>query len=185
MWNTDFLNSDFHFCLPVFTSKNYPCDIVTLLNLVLFKASDTNRDIYEISMQLMQVRKTLIVWCVLWQSINVGNHQVQSDDPSSDGNHWCFFEQILEAKLFLYSKKIAQQKPSSILYGTHGPLPRLYSVSLPQLSSQLARMYPELTLPLFSGLCTNCLPVGGLADWVSVVLPAVQSQVCFLLLTSQ
>ncbi|XP_029965290.1 protein furry homolog isoform X2 [Salarias fasciatus] len=93
------------------SSKNYPSDIVTLLNLVLFKASDTNREIYEISMQLMQ---------------------------------------ILEAKLFVYSKKIAEQKPSSILYGTHGPLPPLYSVSLPQLSSLLARMYPELTLPLFS-----------------------------------
>ncbi|KAM9853032.1 protein furry homolog [Aulostomus maculatus] len=92
-------------------SRNYPSDIVTLLNLVLFKASDTNREIYEISMQLMQ---------------------------------------ILEAKLFLYSKRIAEQKPNSILYGTHGPLPPLYSVSLPQLSSQLSRMYPELTLPLFS-----------------------------------
>ena len=64
-----------------------------------------------------------------------------------------FIEQILEAKLFVYSKKIAEQKPNSILYGTHGPLPPLYSVSLPQLSSQLARMYPELTLPLFSGSC--------------------------------
>ncbi|KAM7399056.1 hypothetical protein PAMP_018349 [Pampus punctatissimus] len=92
-------------------SRNYPSDIVTLLNLVLFKASDTNREIYEISMQLMQ---------------------------------------ILEAKLFVYSKRIAEQKPNNILYGTHGPLPPLYSVSLPQLSSQLARMYPELTLPLFS-----------------------------------
>ncbi|XP_033969105.1 protein furry homolog [Trematomus bernacchii] len=92
-------------------SRNYPSDIVTLLNLVLFKASDTNREIYEISMQLMQ---------------------------------------ILEAKLFVYSKKITEQKPNSFLYGTHGPLPPLYSVSLPQLSSQLARMYPELTLPLFS-----------------------------------
>jgi len=30
---------------------------VTLLNLVLFKASDTNREIYEIAMQLMQVRE--------------------------------------------------------------------------------------------------------------------------------
>ncbi|XP_029372753.1 protein furry homolog isoform X2 [Echeneis naucrates] len=92
-------------------TRNNQSDIVTLLNLVLFKASDTNREIYEISMQLMQ---------------------------------------ILEAKLFVYSKRIAEQKPSSILYGTHGPLPPLYSVSLPQLSSQLARMYPELTLPLFS-----------------------------------
>ncbi|XP_039986284.1 protein furry homolog isoform X4 [Xiphias gladius] len=92
-------------------SRNYQSDVVTLLNLVLFKASDTNREIYEISMQLMQ---------------------------------------ILEAKLFMYSKRIAEKKPNSILYGTHGPLPPLYSVSLPQLSSQLAQMYPELTLPLFS-----------------------------------
>ncbi|KAF7648628.1 hypothetical protein LDENG_00153880 [Lucifuga dentata] len=92
-------------------SRSYPCDIVTLLNLVLFKASDTSREIYEISMELMQ---------------------------------------ILEAKLFVYSKRVSEQKPSSILYGTHGPLPPLYSVSLPQLSSQLAKMYPELTLPLFS-----------------------------------
>lgn len=36
-------------------ARNYPCDLVTLLNLVLFKASDTSREIYEISMQLMQV----------------------------------------------------------------------------------------------------------------------------------
>ncbi|XP_032401098.1 protein furry homolog isoform X4 [Xiphophorus hellerii] len=93
------------------SSKNYPCDIVTLLNLVLFKTSSTNRELYEISMQLMQ---------------------------------------ILEDKLFMYSKKTAELKPSNILYGTHGPLPPLYSVSLPQLSTQLARMYPELTLPLFS-----------------------------------
>ncbi|KAJ3590950.1 hypothetical protein NHX12_008898 [Muraenolepis orangiensis] len=94
-------------------SRNYPCDIVTLLNLVLFKASDCSREIYEISMQLMQ---------------------------------------ILEAKLSVHSKRVGEQKPSSILYGTHGPLPPLYSVSLAQLSCQLARMYPELTLPLFSEL---------------------------------
>uniref|UniRef100_A0A672UPQ2 FRY microtubule binding protein n=1 Tax=Strigops habroptila TaxID=2489341 RepID=A0A672UPQ2_STRHB len=92
-------------------SRNYPFDIVTLLNLVLFKASDTNREIYEISMQLMQ---------------------------------------ILESKLFVYSKKVAEQRPGSLLYGTHGPLPPLYSVSLALLSYELARMYPELTLPLFS-----------------------------------
>lgn len=39
-------------------ARNYPCDLVTLLNLVLFKASDTSREIYEISMQLMQVHTT-------------------------------------------------------------------------------------------------------------------------------
>ncbi|KAG9348473.1 hypothetical protein JZ751_002208 [Albula glossodonta] len=87
------------------------CEVVILLlelnpdqvNLFNWAASDTNREIYEISMQLMQ---------------------------------------ILEAKLFVYSKKVAEQKPSSILYGTHGPLPPLYSVSLSQLSTQLARMFP-------------------------------------------
>lgn len=43
--------------------RNYPCDLVTLLNLVLFKASDTSREIYEISMQLMQVlRHTFILF---------------------------------------------------------------------------------------------------------------------------
>uniref|UniRef100_A0A8C1LTN6 Furry homolog b (Drosophila) n=1 Tax=Cyprinus carpio TaxID=7962 RepID=A0A8C1LTN6_CYPCA len=41
-------------------SRNYPCDIVTLLNLVLFKSSDTSREIYEISMQLMQVSELFI-----------------------------------------------------------------------------------------------------------------------------
>uniref|UniRef100_A0AAX7TGY1 Furry homolog b (Drosophila) n=1 Tax=Astatotilapia calliptera TaxID=8154 RepID=A0AAX7TGY1_ASTCA len=92
-------------------NRNYPCDLVTLLNLVLFKASDTSREIYEISMQLMQV---------------------------------------LESKLCAYSKRMVEQKPGNILYGTHGPLPPLYSVSLAQLSIQLASMYPELTLPLFS-----------------------------------
>ncbi|XP_058655454.1 protein furry homolog isoform X2 [Onychostoma macrolepis] len=92
-------------------SRNYSSDIVTLLNLVLFKASDANREIYEIAMQLMQ---------------------------------------ILEAKLSVYSKRIVEQKSGAILYGTHGPLPPLYSLSVTQLSKQLARMYPELTLPLFS-----------------------------------
>uniref|UniRef100_A0AAR2LKV6 Furry homolog a (Drosophila) n=1 Tax=Pygocentrus nattereri TaxID=42514 RepID=A0AAR2LKV6_PYGNA len=43
--------------------RNYPCDIVTLLSLILFKASDTNREIYEISMQLMQVsEKTTLLY---------------------------------------------------------------------------------------------------------------------------
>uniref|UniRef100_A0A8C1ZF27 Furry homolog a (Drosophila) n=1 Tax=Cyprinus carpio TaxID=7962 RepID=A0A8C1ZF27_CYPCA len=85
-------------------SRNYSSDIVTLLNLVLFKASDTKREIYEIAMQLMQVR-----------------------------------ERTFSAK-----------EVGAILYGTHGPLPPLYSLSVTQLSKQLARMYPELTLPLFS-----------------------------------
>lgn len=48
------------FSLCSFPSRNHPGDIVTLLNLVLFKASDTNRETYEISMQLMQVSVTSI-----------------------------------------------------------------------------------------------------------------------------
>ena len=47
----------------VYFSRNYPCDLVTLLNLVLFKASDTNREIYEISMQLMQVGQGYVYNC--------------------------------------------------------------------------------------------------------------------------
>lgn len=60
--------------------------------------------------------------------------------------------QVLESKLCSYSKRMVEQKPGNILYGTHGPLPPLYSVNLSQLSIQLASMYPELTLPLFSGM---------------------------------
>lgn len=60
--------------------------------------------------------------------------------------------QVLESKLCSYSKRMVEQKPGNILYGTHGPLPPLYSVNLSQLSIQLASMYPELTLPLFSGI---------------------------------
>lgn len=48
------------FSFSVCTCRNYQSDLVTLLNLVLFKASDTNREIYEISMQLMQVRNTSV-----------------------------------------------------------------------------------------------------------------------------
>lgn len=52
---------------------------------------------------------------------------------------------------------MVEQKPGNILYGTHGPLPPLYSVNLSQLSIQLASMYPELTLPLFSGSLLKAL----------------------------
>lgn len=44
----------------LYSYRNYPFDIVTLLNLVLFKASDTNREIYEISMQLMQACRSYL-----------------------------------------------------------------------------------------------------------------------------
>lgn len=123
--------------------RNYPGDIVTLLNLVLFKASDTNRETYEISMQLMQVSCAGVPHSRRLVELHPPVPPTVKNHDSS--------QQVLEAKLFLHSKKIAEQKPNCILYGTHGPLPPLYSVSLTQLSSQLARMYPELTLPLFSG----------------------------------
>lgn len=113
---------------------------MTLLNLVLFKASDTNRETYEISMQLMQVSGAGVQRFV----------ELRSPLQTALIYH-VSSQKVLEGKLFLHSKKIAEQKPNCILYGTHGPLPPLYSVSLTQLSSQLARMYPELTLPLFSG----------------------------------
>ncbi|XP_078741574.1 protein furry homolog-like, partial [Lampetra fluviatilis] len=38
-----------------FTTRDHVVDMVTLLNLVLFMASDTNREVYEASMQLLQV----------------------------------------------------------------------------------------------------------------------------------
>ncbi|MEQ2198205.1 hypothetical protein XENOCAPTIV_009379, partial [Xenoophorus captivus] len=76
-------------------------------------------------------------------------------DRYSDRNHqitryqYCALK-VLETRLCAYSKRMVEQKPGNILYGTHGPLPPLYSVNLSQLSIQLASMYPELTLPLFS-----------------------------------
>ncbi|XP_051783589.1 protein furry homolog-like isoform X2 [Erpetoichthys calabaricus] len=94
----------------VFHNRDYQFDTVVLLNLILFKAADSSRDIYEVSMQLLQ---------------------------------------ILEPKLFRYAHKLEIQRSDGIL--SHpSPLPHLYSVSYYQLSEELARTYPELTLPIFS-----------------------------------
>lgn len=76
----------------------------------------------------------------------------------------CFL-QVLESKLCAYSKRMVEQKPGNILYGTHGPLPPLYSVSLAQLSIQLASMYPELTLPLFSGKFFSSVLLWNSSKW--------------------
>lgn len=35
--------------------RDYQFDTVVLLNLILFKAADSSRDIYEVAMQLLQV----------------------------------------------------------------------------------------------------------------------------------
>uniref|UniRef100_A0AAR2KH64 Furry homolog, like n=1 Tax=Pygocentrus nattereri TaxID=42514 RepID=A0AAR2KH64_PYGNA len=94
----------------VFHNRDYQFDTVVLLNLILFKAADSSRDIYEAAMQLLQ---------------------------------------ILEPKLFRYAHKLEMQRADGVLTPP-SPLPHLYSVSYYQLSEELARTYPELTLPIFS-----------------------------------
>ncbi|NWI09674.1 FRYL protein, partial [Crypturellus soui] len=94
----------------VFQNRDYQCDTVTLLNLILFKAADSTRAIYEVAMQLLQ---------------------------------------ILEPKMFRYAHKLEVQRTDGIL-GQPSPLPHLYSMSYYQLSEELARTYPELTLAIFS-----------------------------------
>lgn len=45
--------------LPFFP-RDYQYDTVTLLNLILFKAADSTRAIYEVAMQLLQVCKLIL-----------------------------------------------------------------------------------------------------------------------------
>ncbi|NWY54892.1 FRYL protein, partial [Chionis minor] len=94
----------------VFQNRDYQCDTVTLLNLILFKAADSTRAIYEVAMQLLQ---------------------------------------ILEPKMFRYAHKLEVQRTDGVL-SQPSPLPHLYSMSYYQLSEELARTYPELTLAIFS-----------------------------------
>uniref|UniRef100_A0A8C4M9V5 FRY like transcription coactivator n=1 Tax=Equus asinus asinus TaxID=83772 RepID=A0A8C4M9V5_EQUAS len=94
----------------VFQNRDYQCDTVMLLNLILFKAADSSRGIYEVAMQLLQ---------------------------------------ILEPKMFRYAHKLEVQRTDGVL-SQLSPLPHLYSVSYYQLSEELARAYPELTLAIFS-----------------------------------
>uniref|UniRef100_G3X1K9 FRY like transcription coactivator n=1 Tax=Sarcophilus harrisii TaxID=9305 RepID=G3X1K9_SARHA len=94
----------------VFQNRDYQCDTVTLLNLILFKAADSSRNIYEVAMQLLQ---------------------------------------ILEPKMFRYAHKLEVHRTDGVL-SQLSPLPHLYSVSYYQLSEELARTYPELTLAIFS-----------------------------------
>ncbi|KAG5849714.1 hypothetical protein ANANG_G00074660 [Anguilla anguilla] len=94
----------------VYHSRDYQFDTVVLLNLIIFKAADSSREIYEAAMQLLQ---------------------------------------ILEPKLFRYAHKLEIQRSDGIL-SPPSLLPHLYSVSYYQLSEELARTYPELTLPIFS-----------------------------------
>ncbi|KAJ8795363.1 hypothetical protein J1605_018378 [Eschrichtius robustus] len=94
----------------VFQNRDCQCDTVMLLNLILFKAADSSRSIYEVAMQLLQ---------------------------------------ILEPKMFRYAHKLEVQRTDGVL-SQLSPLPHLYSVSYYQLSEELARAYPELTLAIFS-----------------------------------
>jgi len=111
------------------------------LNLILFKAADSSREIYEVAMQLLQVREVLRFPAQLNPPLLL--HLILSLSPSLS-------PQILEPKLFRYAHKLEIQRADGILTPP-SPLPHLYSVSYYQLSEELARTYPELTLPIFSG----------------------------------
>lgn len=60
----------------------------------------------------------------------------------------------MEPKLFRYAQKLEIHRTDGVLTPP-SPLPHLYSVSYYQLSEELARTYPELTLPIFSGTNTS------------------------------
>lgn len=53
-----------------FFFRDYQFDTVVLLNLILFKAADSSRDIYEVAMQLLQVCIQIVqhnhVYNLLW-----------------------------------------------------------------------------------------------------------------------
>lgn len=53
--------------------------------------------------------------------------------------------------MFRYAHKLEVQRTDGVL-SQLAPLPHLYSVSYYQLSEELARAYPELTLAIFSGM---------------------------------
>lgn len=44
----------------LFIFRDYQCDTVMLLNLILFKAADSSRSIYEVAMQLLQVSVQIV-----------------------------------------------------------------------------------------------------------------------------
>lgn len=52
----------------LFLFRDYQFDTVVLLNLILFKAADSSRDIYEVAMQLLQVFieiVQLLIFCIV------------------------------------------------------------------------------------------------------------------------
>lgn len=46
----------------VICDRDYQFDTVVLLNLILFKAADSLRDIYEVAMQLLQVQTVFVLF---------------------------------------------------------------------------------------------------------------------------
>lgn len=53
----------------LFLDRDCQIDTVVLLNLILFKAADSSRDIYEVSMQLLQVKLSSLLsskFCIIF-----------------------------------------------------------------------------------------------------------------------
>lgn len=73
--------------------------------------------------------------------------------------------------MFRYAHKLEVQRTDGVL-GQPSPLPHLYSVSYYQLSEELARTYPELTLAIFSGMV---LKQNRKLQWVKSIVQNVQS----------
>lgn len=89
------------------------------------------------------------IWSIKATSIFIFSCTVNI--PFKNVVHWFDYLQILEPKLFRYAHKLEVQRTDGIL-NHPSPLPHLYSVSYYQLSEELARTYPELTISIFSGI---------------------------------
>ena len=61
------------FRLCFFVPRDYQFDTVVLLNLILFKAADSARDIYELAMQLLQVRTAPALHTHTWSKVKQGS----------------------------------------------------------------------------------------------------------------
>jgi len=58
--------------------RDYQFDTVVLLNLILFKAADSARDIYELAMQLLQVGNPARPGLTLTQRSNITMDPIQT-----------------------------------------------------------------------------------------------------------
>lgn len=71
--------------------------------------------------------------------------------------------------MFRYAHKLEVQRTDGVL-SQLSPLPHLYSVSYYQLSEELARAYPELTLAIFSGMIVQLVSSFSLATILKKLL---------------